>query len=94
MLDETDKKKRYGHRAIKWYKKKHITTLDGNVYAETKPIKNAAELKEATKKEFKSFGTSVAKAYNKTEGAIKEAKLGDKISGFWRKVTGKKKEEN
>jgi hypothetical protein len=55
LLDEMDKKKRYGHRAVKWFKKRHMTILDGKHFKDSKPIKDATDFGNRTKAEAKSI---------------------------------------
>jgi hypothetical protein len=93
LLDETDKKKRYGHRALKWFKRRHLAIMDGRPFNDSKPVKDAADFGNRTKTEVKSISNDIGKGFNKVGKEIKDAKIGDKISGFWGKITGKKKDK-
>jgi len=83
--------KKYKTKAAKWYRTKHVSAMDGIIFKETKPIKDFKEGYERAKVAAKQTGSSISKDYSKNKEKVKSAKIGDKIKGFWGKVTGKKK---
>lgn len=83
--------KKYKHRAAKWYRAKHLAAMDGIVFKDTKPIKDFKEGYERAKVAAKITGNSISKDATKAKEKVKAAKIGDKIKGFWGKVTGKNK---
>lgn len=84
---------RYSSRAAKWYRKRHLDFMDGVINTETKPIKNSKEALARGSVIMEGVGNDINKNANKVYDKVKEAKIGDKIKGFWGKVTGKKKAE-
>jgi hypothetical protein len=93
---EKDISKKYTTRCAKWYKTKHLSVLDGNIYTETKPIKDFKEGYERTKAAMKNMGKTdnykkVSKQSDFEKKVIKETStLGTKFKSLWGKVTGKK----
>ena len=67
--------------------------MDGAIYTESKPIKNTKEAATKAKEVMSTLGDDISKNSKKAQKAISDAKIGDKISSFWGKVTGKKKKE-
>jgi len=91
--EETSLFKRYDTRALRWYKAHHMSFMEGIAYAEAKPIKDFTEGWNKTKALLKDFSTDVEAKTSNTIKNVEEANIGDKLKGFWSRVTGKNKNE-
>lgn len=68
-----------------------MAAMDGIIFKESKPIKDFKEGYERAKVAAKLTGNSISKDASKAKEKVKQAKIGDKIKGFWGRVTGKNK---
>jgi len=85
--------KKYKSKAAKWYRAKHVAAMDGIIFKETKPFKDFKDGYERTKVAAKQTGNSISSDAQLAKEKVKQAKIGDKIKGFWGKVTGKNKKQ-
>jgi hypothetical protein len=90
--EETSLFKRYDTRALRWYKAHHMSFMEGIAYEEAKPIKDLKEGWTKAKAVLGKFGNDVSAKTSDTVKNVEQANIGNKIKGFWSKVTGKNKE--
>ena len=91
--EETNLFKRYDTRALRWYKSHHMSFMEGIAYEEAKPIKDLKEGWSKAKAVLSKFGSDVEAKTSSTVKNVESANIGNKIKGFWGKVTGKKNQE-
>ena len=87
---QQDIKIRYQHRALQWYRKRHLAFMEGSTFTEERPVRNMEEAYALSKKELGVFGSSVSKTAGETQQKLKAMKLGTKMGSFWKSITKKK----
>lgn len=60
LQNDTNIHTRYNSRAAKWYRKRHISFMDGAIYTESKPIKNSKEAMDKGKQTMMGIGNDVS----------------------------------
>lgn len=69
-----------------------MSFMEGIAYEEAKPIKDLKEGWTKAKAVLGKFGNDVSAKTSDTVKNVEQANIGNKIKGFWSKVTGKNKE--